>query len=64
MLVASDDPRVDRRIWQDAGPEGRAQEAAKFLTRASTLRPNDWSYYSALGVAYDQLGNQARRDGL
>jgi hypothetical protein len=30
----------------------------EFLNRAIELSPNDWTLYSALGVSYDQLGNQ------
>jgi tetratricopeptide (TPR) repeat protein len=37
---------------------GRADDAVNFLTRAQQLQPNDWTIYSAMGVAYDQLGNQ------
>jgi hypothetical protein len=39
--------------------KGRAQEAVQFLTRAVALQPTEWSFYSALGVAYDQVGDQA-----
>ena len=44
------------RRWRE---KGRAQEAVQFLTRATELQPNDWSFYSALGVAYDQIGDQS-----
>ena len=33
-------------------------EAVNFLTRATQLQPTDWTVFSALGVAYDQIGNQ------
>ena len=59
MLVASDDPRVIGEYGKTLAEKGRAQEAVQFLTRATELQPNDWSYYSALGVAYDQVGDQA-----
>ena len=59
MLVASDDPRVVSEYGKTLAQKGRAQEAVQFLTRASELQPNDWTLYSALGVAYDQLGNQS-----
>jgi tetratricopeptide (TPR) repeat protein len=38
--------------------QGRSDDAAQFLRRAVELQPNDWSLYSALGVAYDQLNDQ------
>jgi hypothetical protein len=38
---------------------GRATDAVNFLTRAQQLQPTDWTLYSAMGVAYDQLGDQA-----
>ena len=59
MLVASDDPRVVGEYGKTLAQKGRAQEAVQFLTRATELQPADWSLYSALGVAYDQTGDQA-----
>jgi Flp pilus assembly protein TadD len=59
MLVASDDPRVIGEYGKTLAEKGRAQDAVQFLTRATELQQNDWSLYSALGVAYDQVGNQA-----
>lgn len=59
MLVASDDPHVIGEYGKTLAEKGRAQDAVQFLTRATELQPNDWSYYSALGVAYDQVGDQA-----
>ena len=58
MLVASDDHRVVSEYGKTLAENGRAQEAVQFLTRAVALQPAEWSYYSALGVAYDQVGNQ------
>ncbi|HEY4274767.1 MAG TPA: tetratricopeptide repeat protein [Rhizomicrobium sp.] len=59
MLVASDDPRVIGEYGKTLAEKGRAQDAVQFLTRATDLQQGDWSLYSALGVAYDQVGNQA-----
>jgi Flp pilus assembly protein TadD len=59
MLVASDDPRVVGEYGKTLAEKGRAQEAVQFLTRAVALQPAEWSFYSALGVAYDQVGDQA-----
>ncbi|HEU0096558.1 MAG TPA: hypothetical protein VFQ52_08890, partial [Rhizomicrobium sp.] len=58
MLVAADDSRVISEYGKTLTAMGRAQEAVNFLTRAEQLEPTDWTVYSALGVAYDQLGNQ------
>jgi Flp pilus assembly protein TadD len=59
MLAASDDPRVVAEYGKALAQDGRAQEASEFLNRAIELSGNDWTLYSALGVSYDQLGNQA-----
>ena len=37
-----------------------APEAVQFFSRAVELQPNDWTFYSALGVAYDQIGDSAK----
>ena len=58
MMVASDDHRVVGEYGKTLAENGRASEAVQFLTRAVALQPSEWSYYSALGVAYDQVGNQ------
>jgi Flp pilus assembly protein TadD len=57
MLIASDDPRVIGEYGKTLTEKGRAQDAVQFLTRATELQPNEWSFYSALGVAYDQVGD-------
>lgn len=59
MLVASDDPRVVGEYGKTLAQKGRAQDAVQFLTRATELQQGDWTLYSALGVAYDQIGDQA-----
>ena len=58
MLVASDDSRVIGEYGKALAEKGRARDAEQFLTRATQLQPNDWTLYSALGVADDQLGDQ------
>ena len=58
MLVASDDPRVIGEYGKTLVEEGHAKEAVAFLTRATDLQPRDWTLYSALGVAYDETGDQ------
>ena len=58
MLVAADESTVISEYGKTLVSMGRADEAEKFLTRAEELQPNDWTIYSALGVAYDEIGNQ------
>jgi Flp pilus assembly protein TadD len=58
MMVAADDPRVVSEYGKTLAAMGRASDAVNFLTRAEQLEPTDWTVYSALGVAYDQIGNQ------
>jgi len=60
MLVAADDPRVVTEYGKTLAAMGRASDAVNFLTRAQQLSPNDWTVYSALGVAYDQTGDQIK----
>jgi Flp pilus assembly protein TadD len=57
MLVAADDPRVVGEYGKVLIQQGRAAEALDFLRRAVQLQQNDWTLYSALGVAYDQQGD-------
>ena len=58
MMVAADDPRVVSEYGKTLAQMGRASDAVNFLTRATQLSPTDWTLYSAMGVAYDQIGNQ------
>ena len=58
MLVATDDATVISEYGKTLVSMGRADEAEKFLTRAQELQSNDWTIYSALGVANDEIGNQ------
>lgn len=62
MMVAADDGRVISEYGKTLAAMGRAQESVNFLTRAEQLDPTDWTVYSALGVAYDQLGKQKDAD--
>ena len=57
MLVAADDPRVVGEYGKVLIQQGRASQALDFLQRAVQLQQNDWTLYSALGVAYDQTGD-------
>lgn len=59
MLVAPDDPRVVGEYGKVLVQQGHAKDAQAFLSRAVQLRPKDWTLYSALGVADDQLDNHS-----
>jgi len=59
MLVAPDDPRVVGEYGKVLAQRGRSADAIAFLQRATQLQPNDWTLYSALGVAYDQVDDRA-----
>jgi Flp pilus assembly protein TadD len=60
MMIAPDDPRVVGEYGKVLVQQGRAPEALDFLKRAVELQANDWTLYSAMGVAYDQTGNSAK----
>ena len=54
MMVAPDDVRVVGGYGKVLAQQGRPDEALPFLNRAIQINANDWTLYSALGVAYDQ----------
>lgn len=60
MLVAPDDPRVVGEYGKVLAQQGRTDDALAFLGRAIELQPDNWTFYSALGVAYDQRGDRAK----
>jgi len=57
MLMAPDDPRVVSEYGKVLVLENRPQDAAEFLKRALQIQSGDWTVYSALGVAYDEMGD-------
>lgn len=59
MLAAPDDGRVVSEYGKLLVQVGQPAEGAQFLERALSLHTQDWSIYSALGVAYDQLDRHA-----
>ena len=59
MLAAPDDARVVGEYGKLLVQENRSDDAAQFLRRAVELDASNWTYYSALGVAYDQLKDPA-----
>jgi Flp pilus assembly protein TadD len=56
VLFAPDDPRVLGEYGKTLASQGRSDDALAFLERAIQLRPGEWSFHSALGVAHDQKG--------
>ena len=60
VLVAPDDARVVSEYGKVLVQLGRPDDAIAFLKHAIELRADDWTVYSALGVAYDQ--NDDRRN--
>jgi Flp pilus assembly protein TadD len=60
MLAYPDDGRVVGEYGKVLTQQGHSQDAVDFLKRAVELQQNDWMLYSALGVAYDQLGDTAQ----
>ena len=59
MLAQPDDARVVGEYGKLLVQQARSNDAVQFLNRAAELAPSDWTYYSALGVAYDQLADPA-----
>jgi len=58
MLAEPDDPRVVGEYGKLMVQQNRPGDAIAFLNRAIQLSPNDWSLYSALGVANDQASDR------
>jgi Flp pilus assembly protein TadD/cell division septation protein DedD len=56
VLFAPDDPRVLGEYGKTLAAQGRSDDALAFLERAIQIRPGEWSFHSALGVAHDQKG--------
>lgn len=58
MLASPDNAAVVGEYGKLLVQENRPQIAVQFLRRAVELQPNDWTLYSAMGVALDQLSDQ------
>ena len=56
VLFAPDDSRVMGEYGKTLAAQGKSDDALAFLDRAIQIRPDDWTFYSAAGVAYDQKG--------
>src|SRR5215469_6121763 len=63
LLVAPDDPRAVGEYGKVLAQEGRPGDALPFLARAIQMQPNDWTLYSAEGVAYDQADQHLKARG-
>ena len=59
MLVAPDNSRIIGEYGKNLVQQGRSKEALDFLKRAVQLQPSDWTLYSAMGIAYDQMADYA-----
>ena len=62
MLVAADDPRIVGEYGKVLTQEGRTDDALAFLGRAIELQPDNWTFYSAEGVAFDQKGERTKAE--
>lgn len=58
VLIAPDNARVVGEYGKALVQQGRPADAVAFLKRTTQLSQNDWTVYSALGVAYDQLDDR------
>jgi len=59
ILFAPTDGRVVGEYGKVLAQEGQSKDAVQFLQHAISLQGDDWTFYSALGVAYDQLDDRA-----
>lgn len=57
VLASPDDARVLGEYGKVLAAQGRADDAIAFLQRSAQLQQNDWTIFSAMGVAYDQKAN-------
>ncbi|MEQ1866398.1 MAG: tetratricopeptide repeat protein [Micropepsaceae bacterium] len=57
VMKAPDDPRVLSEYGKALTAAGRVQDALPFLARSTQINGDDWTTFSAYGVALDQTGN-------
>jgi len=57
ILMAPDDSRAVSEYGKVLVLQNRPQDAAEFLKRSLQIQDGDWTVYSALGVAYDEMGD-------
>ena len=63
VLIAPDNGLVLGEYGKNLTAQGRSDDALAFLERAIELEPNDWTLYSAQGMAYDQKANYPAAQG-
>jgi Flp pilus assembly protein TadD len=57
VMKAPDNPRVLSEYGKALTAAGRVQDALPFLARSTQINGDDWTTFSAYGVALDQTGN-------
>jgi Flp pilus assembly protein TadD len=57
VMKAPDNPRVLSEYGKALTAAGRVQDALPFLVRSTQINGDDWTTFSAYGVALDQTGN-------
>jgi Flp pilus assembly protein TadD len=57
VMKAPDDSRVLSEYGKALTAAGRVQDALPFLARSTQINGDDWTTFSAYGVALDQTGN-------
>src|SRR5258708_25810373 len=57
IVAKPGDPAIVAEVGKVRLATGQLQDAVSLLKRASELDPQDWRSRSALGVAYDRLGD-------
>ena len=62
LKLKPDDPAVLAEVGKVKLAKGEATEAAALLARAVNGDAHDWKLRSALGLAYDRLGDYGRAD--
>jgi Flp pilus assembly protein TadD len=62
IAAKPDDPAVLAEVGKVRLASNQLPEAVRLLRRASELNPQDWRSRSALGVAYDRLGEPKRAE--
>ncbi len=62
LKLDPDDPAVLAEVGRVKLVKGQATEAVTLLARAVNADANDWKLRSALGLAYDRLGDFGRAD--
>lgn len=62
MMAKPDDPAVLAEAGKVKLATGQLQEAIRLLKEAVAANAQDWKSHSALGLAYDRLGDYAQAD--